>query len=242
MTGAGSGIGRATALLLGRRGATVGVHYRSNSEGAESLVREIESAGGRAAAFRADITRQEEVDALAAWAEEHLGPVEILVNNAGSLLGRCFILEMSEERWEEIFRLNTTSVFYACRAFVPKMVERGRGAIINNASIAGRNGGGVGCAAYGAAKGAVIAFTKGFAKEVAPHGVRVNAVNPGVIDTPLHEAYTTGEQMQKLVTNIPLGRIGTPEETAEVIAFLASDAALYLTGETIEVNGGMWMD
>jgi 3-oxoacyl-[acyl-carrier protein] reductase len=113
---------------------------------------------------------------------------------------------------------------------------------VNNASIAGRNGGGAGCAAYGAAKGAVIAFTKGFAKEMAPLGVRVNAVNPGVIDTPLHEAYTSEEQMGQIVRNIPLGRAGTPEETAEVIAFLASDAARYLTGECIEVNGGMWMD
>ena len=242
VTGAGSGIGRATALLLARRGAAVGVHYRSNAEGAGAVVREIEAEGGRAAAFRADVCRMGEVRSLADWAEETLGPVEILVNNAGSLLGRCAVMEMSEDHWEEVFRLNATSVFYACRSFAPGMVARGRGAIVNNASIAGRNGGGAGCAAYGAAKGAVIAFTKGFAKEMAPHGVRVNAVNPGVIDTPLHEAYTTGEQMGRLVANIPLGRVGTPEETAEVIAFLASDAARYLTGEAIEVNGGMWMD
>jgi 3-oxoacyl-[acyl-carrier protein] reductase len=122
------------------------------------------------------------------------------------------------------------------------MVERKSGVIVNNASIAGRNGGGAGCAAYGAAKGAIITFTKGFSKEMAPHGVRVNGVNPGVIDTPLHDQYTTPEQMDRMISNIPLGRVGTAEETAEVIAFLASDAARYLTGETIEVNGGMWLD
>ncbi|MBW3623523.1 MAG: SDR family oxidoreductase [Armatimonadetes bacterium] len=242
MTGAGSGIGRATALLLGRRGATVAVHYRSNSDGAIAVVNEIEAAGGRAAAFCADLSRREEVNALAEAVDRDLGPVEILVNNAGSLMGRCHILEMTDAHWQDVFQTNTTSVFYTCQAFAPKMVERGRGVVVNNASIAGRNGGGVGCAAYGAAKGAVIAFTKGFAKEMAPHGVRVNAVNPGVIDTPLHEEYTTPEQMERLVGTIPLGRVGTPEETAEVIAFLASDAARYLTGESIEVNGGMWMD
>lgn len=242
VTGAGSGIGRATALLLGRRGAAVAVHYRSNADGAEAVVREIEAAGGRAAAFRADLSHRDEVFAFAVEVAATLGSADVLVNNAGSLLGRCPILEMSAEHWSEVFRLNTDSVFYACQAFAPGMVERGRGVIVNNASIAGRNGGGPGCAAYGAAKGAVIAFTKGFAKEMAPHGVRVNAVNPGVIDTPLHEAYTTADQMGRLVGNIPLGRVGTPEETAEVIAFLASDAARYLTGESIEINGGMWMD
>ena len=242
VTGAGSGIGRATALLLAQRGASVGVHYRSNAEGANAVVRQIEAAGGKAAAFGADVTRREAVDSLAAWAEEMLGPVDILVNNAGSLMGRCLVLEMTDEFWMDLLQTNLTSVFLACRAFAPKMAERGSGVIVNNASIAGRNGGGFGCAAYGAAKGGVIAFTKGFAKEMAPHGVRVNGVNPGVIDTPLHDRYTTDEQMAKLIPSIPLGRVGTPEETAEVIAFLASDAARYLTGETIEVNGGMLLD
>lgn len=242
VTGAGSGIGRATALILGERGAKVGVHYRSNEAGAAEVVRQIRATGGDAAAFRADMTRRNDVESLAAWAEETLGPVDVLVNNAGSLLGRCYVLDMSDEQWQDIFATNVTSVFLSCQAFAPKMVERKSGVIVNNASIAGRNGGGVGCAAYGAAKGAVIAFTKGFSKEMAPHGVRVNGVNPGVIDTPLHDQYTTSEQMERLIPNIPLGRVGTPEETAEVIAFLASDAARYLTGETIEVNGGMWLD
>jgi len=168
--------------------------------------------------------------------------VEILINNAGSLLGRRRILDMDDAMWREVIDTNLTSVFLACRAFAPGMVARGRGAIVNNASIAGRNGGGTGCAAYGAAKGGVIAFTKGFAKEMAPHGVRVNAVNPGVIDTPLHERYTSGEQMDRLVASIPLGRTGTADETAEAIVFLASDGARYITGETIEINGGMLVD
>jgi 3-oxoacyl-[acyl-carrier protein] reductase len=242
VTGAGTGIGRATALLLGRRGAIVAAHYRSSEAGAQSVAEAIRASGGRAEVFQADLTRPGETEALARRTREALGPAEILVNNAGSLLGRRSILEMTDDQWNEILATNLTSVFLACRAYAPEMVARRRGAIVNNASIAGRNGGGVGGAAYGAAKGAVIAFTKGFAKEMAPHGVRVNGVNPGVIDTPLHERYTTPEQMERLLPAIPLGRMGTSEETAEVIAFLASDAARYLTGETIEVNGGQWMD
>ena len=242
VTGAGTGIGRATAVLLGSRGARVAVHCRSSREGALDAIHEIEGGGGTAALFQADLTRPSEVEAMAQEIESTLGPVDVLINNAGSLLGRCLILDMTDAQWDDLVATNLTTVFLACRTFARGMAARGSGSIVNNASIAGRNGGGVGCAAYGAAKGGVIAFTKGFAKEMAPHGVRVNAVNPGVIDTPLHERYTTSEQMDRIVPNIPLGRVGTSAETAEAIAFLASDAARYITGESIEVNGGMWMD
>jgi len=133
------------------------------------------------------------------------------------------------------------SAMLCSQAVAPSMIERQLGAIINLVSIAGRTGGGPGAGAYSAAKGGLITFTKSLAKELAPHGVRVNAISPGVIDTPFHEAFSTAEMMRSFVATIPLGRVGTPMECAKVIAFLASDASSYIVGETIEVNGGQLM-
>jgi 3-oxoacyl-[acyl-carrier protein] reductase len=163
------------------------------------------------------------------------------VNNAGSLIERQTILEMTEERWDEVMNLNLTSVMLCSQAVAESMIERKTGAIINVVSIAGRTGGGPGAGAYSVAKGGLITFTKSLAKELAPHGVRVNAISPGVIDTPFHEKFSTPEMIRNFIGTIPLGRVGTPEECAKVIAFLASDAAGYVVGETIEVNGGQLM-
>jgi 3-oxoacyl-[acyl-carrier protein] reductase len=164
------------------------------------------------------------------------------VNNAGSLVERLKILELSEERWDEVIDLNLKSAFLCCKAVAGSMMERQAGAIINVSSIAGRNGGALGSIHYSTAKGGLITFTKGLAKELGPFGVRVNAVSPGVIDTPYHEQFSSPEMMKTYAGMIPLGRIGTPPEVANVICFLASDAASYLAGETIEINGGMFMD
>ncbi len=174
-------------------------------------------------------------------ATEELGPIDILVNNAGSLVERVSNLEISEERWNEVLNLNLTSALLCSQVVAPSMIERKHGAIINVVSIAGRTGGGPGAGAYAAAKAGLIALTKSLAKELAPHGVRVNAISPGVIDTPFHEVFSTPEMIRSFVGSIPLGRIGTPEECARVIAFLASDAASFVVGETIEVNGGQLM-
>jgi 3-oxoacyl-[acyl-carrier protein] reductase len=149
---------------------------------------------------------------------------------------------LSENRWDEVVDLNLKTAFLCCKSVAPSMMERKTGAIINLSSIAGRNGGALGSIHYSTAKGGLITFTKGLAKELAPFGIRVNAVAPGVIDTPYHEQFSTPEMMKGYVNAIPLGRVGKPEEVAKVIAFLASDAASYLAGETIEVNGGMFMD
>src|SRR5262249_23665976 len=154
---------------------------------------------------------------------------------------RMKIAEVTEERWDEIMDLNLKSVMLCTQAVAESMTERKRGAIINLVSIAGRNGGGPGAGAYATSKGGLITFTKGIAKELAPHGVRVNAVSPGVIDTPFHEVFSTPEMLRGFVNTIPMGRLGTAHECATVIAFLASDAAAYITGETIEVNGGQLM-
>jgi len=165
-----------------------------------------------------------------------------LVNNAGSLIERLRLLEMSEERWDQVVDLNLKSAFLCCKAVASLMMERKTGAIINLSSIAGRNGGALGSLHYSSAKGGLISFTKGLAKELAPFGIRVNAVSPGVIDTPYHEQFSSPEMMKNYVNAIPLGRVGNSDDVAKVIAFLASDAASYLVGETIEVNGGMYMD
>jgi 3-oxoacyl-[acyl-carrier protein] reductase len=138
--------------------------------------------------------------------------------------------------------LNLKSAFLCSKAVIPGMVERRSGSIINLSSIAGRNGGALGSMHYATAKGGLITFTKGLAKELAPFNIRVNAVSPGVIDTPYHEQFSTPEMMKNYVNAIPLGRVGKADEVAKVIAFLASDAASYIAGETIEINGGMYMD
>jgi 3-oxoacyl-[acyl-carrier protein] reductase len=168
--------------------------------------------------------------------------IDILVNNAGDLLARRTLADMTEDYWDRVMALNLKSVFLCVKAVWEEMAARHRGCVINVSSIAGRNGGGPGAAAYAAAKGGLITYTKGLAKELAPLGIRVNAVAPGVIATPYHERYSPPELFQKYVAAIPMGRAGTSEDVAEVIVFLASAAARYITGETIEVNGGMLMD
>jgi len=242
ITGASSGIGRATAEAMAREGARVGVNYCKNQAGAEQTAESIRKAGGEALVVRADVTRADEVLALVDAMRKQWGRIDILVNNAGDLLARRSLPDMTEEYWDQIMALNLKSVFLCVRAVWQEMAERKTGCIVNVSSIAGRNGGGPGAAAYAAAKGGLLTYTKGLAKELAPHGVRVNGIAPGVIATPYHERYSPGEVFQKFIANIPLRRAGTSEEIADVIVFLASPAARYITGETIEVNGGMLMD
>jgi len=242
VTGASSGIGHATALSLANCGAAVTVNYHNNEIGAELLRKQIVANGGKAVAIQADVTVASDVESLVKRTVEEFGTVDILVNNAGSLIERLRLLEMSEERWDQVVDLNLKSAFLCCKAVAPLMMERKTGAIINLSSIAGRNGGALGSLHYSSAKGGLISFTKGLAKELAPFGIRVNAVSPGVIDTPYHEQFSSPEMMKNYVNAIPLGRVGNSEDVAKVIAFLASDASGYLVGETIEVNGGMYMD
>lgn len=242
VTGSSSGIGRATAEALAANGARVAINFHRNEAGADAARKSIVDRGGRAIVVQADVTRASEVESLVKQVVAELGPIDILVNNAGSLIERLKILELSEERWDEVIDLNLKSAFLCCKAVAGSMMERKSGAIINVSSIAGRNGGALGSIHYSTAKGGLITFTKGLAKELGPFGVRVNAISPGVIDTPYHEQFSTPEAMKAYVGMIPLGRVGTPSEVGRVICFLASDAASYLAGETIEINGGMFMD
>jgi len=242
VTGSSSGIGRATAELFGKCGASVAVTYNKNPAGADAAVEAIKASGADAISIQADFTDMGAVRHMINEIEERLGPVDILVNNAGSLVERLKTLDLTEERWDEVMDLNATSAFFCAQAVVPKMLEKGGGAIINVTSIAARNGGALGSIHYSAAKAAMLTMTKGLAKEFGSQGVRINAVSPGVIDTPYHETFTAPDVMKNFSNVIPMGRVGRPDEVASVIAFLASDAARYLCGETIEVNGGLLMD
>ena len=242
VTGGSSGIGRAAAKILAANGARVAINFHRNEAGAEATRKEIVADGGSAIATQADVTQATDVESLVERTVTELGPIDILVNNAGSLIERLRILELTEERWDEVIDLNLKSAFLCCKAVAGSMMERKAGAIVNVSSIAGRTGGALGSIHYSTAKGGLITFTKGLAKELAPFGVRVNAISPGVIDTRFHEEFSSPEMMKGYVAAIPLGRVGTPDEVAEVICFLASDAASYVAGETIEINGGMFMD
>jgi 3-oxoacyl-[acyl-carrier protein] reductase len=242
ITGASSGIGRATAEALARAGASVAVNYLKNDQGAQETAAAIRKLGREALTIRADVTRSADVkrmveEILQAWRH-----IDILVNNAGDLIARRSLEDMTEEYWDQLMALNLKSAFLCVQAVWRDMVARKSGCIVNVSSISGRNGGGPGAAAYAAAKGGLLTYTKGLARELAPHGVRVNGVAPGVIATPYHERYSPPSLFQKYVSSIPMGRAGTSEEVADVITFLASPGARYITGETVEVNGGMWMD
>jgi 3-oxoacyl-[acyl-carrier protein] reductase len=242
VTGASSGIGRATAIALAQAGARVGVNYFKNRAGGEETAETIRRAGGEALALHGDVTKAADIAKMVQAVRERWGRVDILVNNAGDLLARRQLAEMTEEYWDQVMALNLKSVFLAVKAVWEEMAARKSGCIVNVSSIAGRNGGGPGAAAYAAAKGGLLTYTKSLAKELAAYGVRVNGVAPGVIATPYHERYSPPDLFAKYLSTIPLGRAGTSEEIARVIVFLASPAASFMTGETVEVNGGQWMD
>jgi 3-oxoacyl-[acyl-carrier protein] reductase len=167
--------------------------------------------------------------------------VDILINNAGSLIRRAKLGEMDYELFNRVMDLNAKSVWFITQAVAPHMVERGSGVIVNVSSIAARTGGGIGATVYAAAKAAVSAFTKGMARELAPHGVRVNAVSPGTVDNDFHARFSTREMLDAVVRQTPQGRLSTNEDIAGVIVFLCSHAARNVIGQTIEVNGGMYM-
>jgi len=243
VTGSNAGIGRGIAKALAACGADVVITYLNNREQGEEAAIEISGMGVRSKAFQLDATNLDSIVRLVQEVRDTFGqPVDILVNNAGHLIGRVANLEMTEEHYYKVMDVNLKSTVFMCKYFGKAMVAQGNGCIINMASLAAHNGGGPGAAVYAASKAAVIAYTKGLAKELAASGVRVNAISPGFIgQTAFHATFTSEEARKAAIAGIPLGREGTPDDVAGAVVFLASDLGKYLTGETIEVNGGQYM-
>ncbi len=242
VTGASSGIGAAAAVGFAETGATLALQYHRNDEGAKHTVGAVQTAGGTASLHQADLADPKSADAFIDDVLAQHGRIDVLVNNAGDLVKRSPVADVPDEEFRRILDVNLTSVFALSRRIVPVFRAQGGGAIVNVTSIAGRNGGGGGSVVYATSKGAVSTFTRGLAKELAPEGIRVNAISPGVIKTPFHERHTGDEQMTAMIATIPMGRTGTPHECVGTILFLASDRmASYVTGQIVEVNGGQLM-
>jgi 3-oxoacyl-[acyl-carrier protein] reductase len=242
VTGASTGIGAAVARAFGSVGARVCVHYHCSRAEAEQVAADIRASGADSWTEQADLGKPGNAAPLVQRVVARAGALHVLVNNAGHILGRAPLVDGDDAAYRRVIDLNLTSVVEACRAALPFMRAQGRGAIVNTTSVAARNGGGPGTIIYATAKGGVSTFTRGLAKEVARENIRVNAVAPGIIDTPLHQRFTPPATMAALVAAIPMGRAGSAEECAGAYLFLASNALSgYITGQILEVNGGQLM-
>jgi 3-oxoacyl-[acyl-carrier protein] reductase len=238
VTGGSRGIGRAVALELAARGAAVVVNYNSSPDAANAVVKQIEEAGGKAAAFQADVSDFKQAEGLIKFAVEKFGDLTILVNNAG-ITRDTLIMMMSEADWDAVISTNLKSTFNCSKAAVKHMMRKRTGRIINMASIAGQMGN-AGQVNYSASKGGQIAFTKSLAREVASRNITVNAIAPGFVDTEILDAMPA-EVLEAAIKMVPLGRKGKPEEIAYAVAFIASDQAAFITGQVLGVDGGMAM-
>ena len=240
ITGSSNGIGAEAAVKFAGQGAAeVLVQYHRGKDEAAEVCERIRTAGAKAEMFGADLSSRSGIEALLS----DLGNrrVDILVNNAGSLVKRTPFLDFAPELWDQVVTLNFNSVFHLTQHVLPQMVERGRGYVVNVSSVAARNGGGIGAIAYASSKGGLSTMTKGLAKEFAPKGVRVNGVSPGTIDTNFHKQFSTEQMLNNVRLATPAGRLGDSAETADVIVFLCSEAARFIHGQIIEVNGGFLM-
>ena len=241
VTGGGQGLGYAIVEHLLAAGVDVLVHYFSSESGARELQARGRALGCRVEIFKADLTRESEANALVETAVTTLGGLDILVNNAGDLVQRRTIETIDADFWTRTIDINLTSMMWVTRAAVPALVKTGAGSIVNLASLAGRKGGHPGSLAYSAAKGAVLAWTRALANELGPRGVRVNAVAPGLIlGTHFHSTHTTDASAQATIQGIPLGRAGKPADVARAVAYLASEYDGFITGATLDINGGVY--
>ncbi len=235
--GGGRDIGRASALALAQAGAKVCINYFQSADGADSAVSEIRAMGGEAIAVRGDVTNQADVQSIIEQSVQAHGPqIDILVHVTGGLVARKTLADMDVEFWEQVMALNTTSFVRTIKEVLPHM--HCGGSIVGLASQAGRDGGGPGAVAYAASKGAVMTMTRGLAKELGPD-IRVNSICPGMIDTDFHNTFTKSAVREHVAKATPLKREGTSEDVANLVRFLASDQAAFITGANLDINGGM---
>jgi 3-oxoacyl-[acyl-carrier protein] reductase len=243
VTGASTGIGAAVARAFAAQGMRVAVHYNASAQPAAELVKAITADGGEAFAVQGDVRDTAAIARAVQEVHARWGGIDVLVNNAGGLVQRVPIVDMSDALFDEVLHLNARSVLAFCREVVPLMRASGRGgSIINVSSVAARHGGGPGAYLYAGAKGFVSTATRGLAKELVGDRIRVNAVAPGVIQTPFHDRFSTPQMLESFRASIPMGRVGTPEECVGAFLYLASEQLSgYVTGQILEVNGGQYM-
>ena len=240
ITGAGAGIGRAIANALADAGAFVGLHCHRSVEGATETLRAIRSRGGNGVVLSADLAIADQATQLVDQFVEASGRLDILINNAGSPIERKRIEDCSLELWRRVLDVNLTSAFLVTQRAIPHLKASGNGAIVNNLSLSVQTGGANGAGPYAVAKGGLQVLTRTLARELAPN-VRVNAIMPGVIETPHHEVFTTPERMEQYRRETPLGRNGNADEVASTVLFLVSDAARFVTGALLDINGGRFL-
>lgn len=242
ITGASGGIGAALARAFGAAGGRVVVHYNQGHAAAQQVAADIAASDGEAFTVQADLSDAAQTAAFGAAVADHFGRVDVLINNAGTMFERMLIVDTPDEHYDRIMNANLASTFRVCRWAIPFMQQQGGGSIINMSSISARRGGGGGSVLYGASKAAISTFTRGLALELAPHNIRVNAIAPGLILTPLHDLYTPPDRLAAGIAQIPMRRGGTPEDCVGAVFFLASDAmSSYITGQVIDINGGLLM-
>ncbi|MEO6624436.1 MAG: SDR family NAD(P)-dependent oxidoreductase [Burkholderiaceae bacterium] len=242
ITGSSSGIGAAAAIAFAANGARVALHYHSSAAQAQAVLAQVREAGAEAAVFRADVADTAQLARLAQEVQQHFGRIDVLINNAGGFVQRSALMEASDELIDRVFHVNARSMLAMSRYVAPLMRSQGGGGIINLTSQAARSGGSPGAGLYSASKAYISTLTRALAKELVQYGIRVNAVSPGVIDTPIHQGHTSAALLEQLRAGIPMGRLGRADECSGAMLFLASDKlSSYVTGQIIEVNGGSVM-
>jgi 3-oxoacyl-[acyl-carrier protein] reductase len=240
VTGGSSGIGQATAIALAKAGALVGIHFHRGQAGAEQTLAAVRAEDGEGLLLQADLSQPDQAQQLVDKLVDHAGRLDILFNNAGSPVERARLEDCSLEIWQQVLATNLTSHFLVTQRAIPHLRQSGHGVIINNLSLSVQTGGANGAGAYAIAKGGLQVMTRTLARELAPQ-VRCNAIMPGVIETPHHEAFTSAERMEQYRRETPLGRNGAAAEVAAAVVFLASDAAQFINGALLDINGGRFL-